>query len=114
MTTNQIVEQVALTIGRRELVRRGLATSFAVFTGLSVGRLQAKAVACCTGPFSSGACPSSLCSGYACSNNEFYSCSFTWCCCFEGLACWQSSCGGTCCDCQCSSISHSFYCYCHG
>lgn len=114
MTTNQVLEQIAVTIGRRDLLRRSLATSFAVFAGLGVGRLQAKAVDCCTGPFGGGSCGPSLCSGYACSDNGFFFCAFTWCCCGGELACWQSPCGGTCCDCQCSSYSQSFYCYCHG
>lgn len=105
-------------INRRQFLRKTGAAAFGTVIAVSgFGRLDPTlAEACCTGPFGSGACPPSNCSGAACVSGGGATCGYITGFCPTGTACWSSGCGGTCCDCSCyypPDPQTTFYCYCH-
>lgn len=106
----------ATKINRRKLLRRATVMTFGTFVGVSVGRppMAQAAGAPCTGPFGTGACNRSSCSGHTCKSSPGVTCFQVSGYCGSG-ACWTSG-AGTCCDCECriASPAHTGYCYCYG
>lgn len=89
--------------------------AFAALAGLAVDLRPLPAdAACCTGPFGSGSCSWSVCDPYnggPCADpNGVTNCYYVNYC--GGGSCWNSGCGGTCCDCACQNDAF-WYCYCH-
>lgn len=115
--TEEIVRRLGIEIGRRRFLRNALVTVFGLAAGLSVGQLKVLAGYCgCSGPYGSGYCGSNLCNGSECTGNSTWHCTYTYCCCGSGYACWSApNCPGDyCCDCVCSDGFNGFYCYCYG
>ena len=109
--SDRLLRWTAIHIGRRKFLYSAAAALFGIVAGLSTGRLEVLAGCPCTGPFGSGQCPYNLCYPNLCGNALGYYCTFTYCCCPGGTACWTCPSYG-CCDCYCSNSFGGFYCYC--
>ncbi|WP_433412709.1 hypothetical protein ACQP1V_26510 [Microtetraspora malaysiensis] len=101
----RLLTWTASRVNRRQVLRGATATAFGTLAGLAVGQSPVQA-AVCTGPYGSGHCGSSRCSGSDCLSSA--GCSYYNGC--GGGACWSYSPGYYCCDCKCGGS----YCYCNG
>ncbi len=112
-----VIKWSTMQISRRRLLRRAAVSTFALFSGLSVGVPEALAYPCCTGPYGTSNCGFMGCNGYVChSNDAETTCSFIRGFCQPGSACWTTwiCVRGTCCDCQCCDAAGCWYCFCYG
>lgn len=112
-TERRMEDAVFLTLTRPRLAsfsRR----AFTALAGLAADLRPLPAdAACCTGPFGSGQCSSSMClPGAPCSSVPGFSCYTVNRCQNLTTYHWTSDCGGECYDCGCSG-PYTYYCYCY-
>lgn len=109
---SEVMRWGALRINRRRALTAAGTGVFAAFASMTVGAPAHAGP--CSGPYETGWCGRSLCSGPNCRNSLPYKCyKISGYCDTPGIACWSSS-GHTCCKCKCYEHTDVWYCYCHG